>query len=203
MGKLADLGTVGMVGALLAAGMTGCGQPDADPAAGPTLPPEYLPRTGSPTASASATQSSGSGVTYRLPPSLCSVTDVSPLLDVFPRDGGKAVADSSGICATSRSSATMAVNLMVDSELLPNAEAGRRYLDTGRRLAKSTPTDIAGVGSGAFWTGDQREVKLVAYDGNLVLTVTCSTIDRNHQLPSGMPERLGRVAAGTFARLAS
>ena len=96
----------------------------------------------------------------------------------------------------------MTVSLSIDAELQPNTKTAKLFLDTSRRLDGGTPTDLPGVGSGAFWIGDATKVKLVSYHGNLNLTIICEPVSSRHQLPAGVPERLGRVAAGTFARLA-
>jgi hypothetical protein len=93
------------------------------------------------------------------------------------------------------------VSFSVNAELLPTEKAAKLYLDTGRRLAKSPATDIGGAGSGAYWTGDDNKVTLVSYHGNLALDITVAVVNDAHRLPAGLPERLARVADGTFARL--
>lgn len=185
-------------GVLLLAGAVGCaGQ---DPGATKTTDPAA---TSTATAAGTTpTATTGADVTYTLPASLCAAVDDSALKDLFPNDGGRPIADSGGLCATSRSSAAMAVSLSVDAELLPTAAAAKQYFDASRRLARSTPTDIPGAGSGAFWTGGAAKVQLISYHGNLVLTLSCEPVSSQHPLPGGVPERLARVAAGTFAKLA-
>jgi hypothetical protein len=198
---LARLGAPAVLCAVLLAGVVGCSRSDppaTSPAtAGPatTKPATTTPATTTPT-------TAGADVTFQLPKSLCEAVDDSALKDLFPIDGGKPIANASGLCATSRSSTAMAVSLSIDAELLPNAKAGKLYLDTARRLGGGKPTDLPGAGSGAFWIGDTKKVKLVSYQANLVLTITCEPVSSQHELPAGVPERLGRVAAGTFARLA-
>jgi hypothetical protein len=175
--------------ALVWAGVAGCGGTDDEAgAASPSTPPT----------TAAATPA---GPVYKLPKGLCTAVDEGPLADLFPTDGGQPVADAGGLCATSRSSKQMAVSFSVNAELLPNERAARAYLDTGRRLAKSPPTDIGGAGSGAYWMGDDNQVKLVTYHGNLALDITVAVVNDAHRLPAGLPERLARVADGTFARL--
>jgi hypothetical protein len=184
-----------MLSTVLFAGAAGCSRSDPVTA---DIPPASV---GPATTTAAPTTAAGAGVTYKLPASLCAAADQSALEDIFPTGGGAPIADSPGLCATSRSSPAMAVSLSIDAELARTEKDAKVFFDGARRLARSTPTDLPGVGSGAFWTAEKNNVKLISYHGNLVLTITCEPVSSQRQLPASVPERLGRVAAGTFGRL--
>ncbi|MFC0531061.1 hypothetical protein [Phytohabitans kaempferiae] len=170
--------------------VAGCGG-DGEPE---TAPPVAI--TPSPSAAASA------GPVYALAGNLCGVADQKPLDELFPTVTGKPIADSPRLCATSRRSSTVSVSLSIDAELLRTEQQAKLFLDAARRTNKvGTPTDVQGVGTDAYWAGDPKEVNLTAYDGNLVLELRIASVGDN-PLPQGVPERLARVAEGTFAKLA-
>ena len=200
MSALARLRVAVALGALPLLALLGCSRPE-----GPTRPID-IARASTPEASSAAASPSPTPVktevVYELPPALCRMVDDSALKEVFPIDGGQPVADGPGLCVTSRSSKAMAVGLSVDAELFPNGQIARDFFEKARATADSAPTDLPGVGSGAFWFGGASGVRLVAYHGNLALTIDCETVSEQHRLPDDIAQRLGRVAAGTFARLA-
>ncbi|WP_131785280.1 hypothetical protein [Protofrankia symbiont of Coriaria ruscifolia] len=182
--------------ALLVAGAAGCtrsestGGPPPTPTGSGTVAPSPKP---------SATDA---GVPYALPKKLCEAVDDTALKEIFPIGGGQPITDAPGLCATSRATPTMAVSFSVNAELLRDATWAERFVDTGRRLAKGTPTDVPGVGSAAYWVGDKNKVELTTSHGNLVLKILCETVNDRHRLPADVPARLGQVANATFMRLA-
>jgi hypothetical protein len=193
MARLVRISALAVLAAVTLAA-TGCGGPEAGTGSGPTGSPATSSTPGAPSGSAAA------GPVYQLAGSLCQRADQSPLADLFPT-ADKPITDTEKLCATSRASKAMAVSLSIDAELLKDATWAQRYYDTAHRLAKSTPTDIPGAGSGAFWTGDKNKVELFSYHGNLVLQVRVYSVNDSRQLPDDLPARLARVAAGTFAQL--
>nr|MDT0659354.1 hypothetical protein [Micromonospora sp. DSM 115978] len=181
------------------AAAAGCGgAPDGGPDSGPvlTLPP-LPPETTAPPTTAPADQ----GPVYVLTGTLCDRADVSALADLYPT-ADTPLTNSARLCATARSSDRSVVSLSIDAELLRDGRWAREYFDTSRRLAQDSPTDIPGAGSGAFWTGDERTVELFSFHGNLVLQIRLRTVRDADKLPADAADRLARVAAGTFARLA-
>jgi hypothetical protein len=171
----------------------GCGGDPEPDAAGPRA---------SSSAAASPSASATTGPVYALAGNLCGVADLAPLAELFPATGGKPLADTPKLCATSRRSKTVSVSVSVDAELLRTEQQARLFMDAARGTSRrGTPTDIAGAGTAAFWAGDGKEVKLTTYDGNLVLELRVASVGDNH-LPAGVPERLARIAEGTFAKLA-
>jgi hypothetical protein len=152
-----------------------------------------------PAASASA---AAAGPVYRLGDGLCGVADQAPLAELFPTVSGKPIANSPKLCATSRRSSSVSVSVSIDAELLRTEQQARLFLETARGTSRGgTPTDIAGAGAAAFFVTDGHEVNLTSYHGNLVLELRVASVGDN-DLPQGVPERLARVAEGTFAKLA-
>jgi len=206
--SLARLALAAALGALPLIAL-GCARPDGparsvDPLAAET-PAVETPAddAGGEPAATTAAPAPDADIVYELPePGLCGVVDQTPLADIFPTDGGKPLVDAPGICSTARLSRTMTVGLDIDAELFRDAERARDFYDMMRKTARTPPTDLPGIGSGAFWFADRNRCRVVAYHGNLALTVTVETVNDNHQLPDGLPERLGRMAAATFTRLA-
>jgi hypothetical protein len=189
------------LGVLVLTGVAACG--DSGPGTAPSggkPSDKYLPSTDL-TAPTSASPTLAAGRTYTLPPSLCKASDLTALTELYPKVDEKPLADSSGICATSLRSNAAWIGLTVDSNMAPNG-MGQAYLDTGRRLNKEPATDLPGVGTAAYWTVRGNDTKLVTFDGNLILEISVSSGTKNHPLPADIAQRLGRVANGTFARLA-
>jgi hypothetical protein len=201
MAKPARRATSVLIGVLLV-GLAGCGGSDPKPDASGVSADKYRPPADSAT-SAPAASPTAAGRTYTLPPSLCGVSDLTAITELYPTLDGKPLADSSGICSRFLKSAKTGVGITVDSQLAGQAKFGQAYLDTGRRLAKTKTTDIDGVGTDAYWTVDKYEVKLTTYDGNLILEISITLPNKGEDaLPADTPQRLGRVANGTFAKLA-
>jgi len=168
----------------------GCGG-DPEPSPSETSTP--------PAASASP---AAAGPVYRLGDGLCGVADQAPLAELFPTVSGKPIANSPKLCATSRRSSSVSVSVSIDAELLRTEQQARLFLETARGTSQGgTPTDIAGAGAAAFFVTDGHEVNLTSYHGNLVLELRVASVGDN-DLPQGVPERLARVAEGTFAKLA-
>lgn len=168
----------------------GCGG-DSEPSTQATSTP--------PAASASA---AAAGPVYALGGNLCGVADQAPLAELFPTATGKPIADSPRLCATSRRSSSVSVSVSIDAELLRTEQQARLYLETARGTSQGgAPTDIPGAGAAAFFVTDGHEVKLTSYHGNLVLELRVASVGDN-DLPQGVPERLARIAEGTYAKLA-
>ncbi|MFI6761331.1 hypothetical protein ACIBF5_19560 [Micromonospora sp. NPDC050417] len=184
--------------AVLAA--AGCGDADSTTGSGPdrvlTQPP--LP---SQTTAAPRTSSADQGPVYAPSGSLCERADLASLAELFPK-AETPLANTARLCDTSRSSESMVVTLSIDAELLKDGRWAKEFFDTARRRAKTAPTDVPAAGAGAFWTGDERTVELFSYHGNLVLQIRLHALRDQDRLPADTPDRLARVAAGTFARLA-
>ncbi|GAB3813986.1 hypothetical protein [Micromonospora zhanjiangensis] len=189
-------------GTLLLTGLAGCGGADPKPDASGVPADKYRPATDAAT-SAPATAPTAAGRTYTLPSSICAVADLTAITELYPTFDGKPLADSSGVCTRFLRSAKTVVVFTVDPQLAGSAKFGQEFLNTGRRLAKTKTTDLPGVGTDAYWTVDRYEVKVVTYDGNLILEVSISLPNKGTDaLPADTPQRLGRVANGTFAKLA-
>jgi hypothetical protein len=172
--------------------VAGCGS-DPEPAAGPPV------TSAPPAASASG---AAAGPVYVLSGKLCGLADQAPLAELFPTATGKPIADTPRLCATSRRSSTVSVSVSIDAELLRTEQQARLFMEAARGTSRGgPPTDIEGAGTDAFWAGDGHEVKLTSYHGNLVLELRVASVGDN-DLPQGVPERLARVAEGTFAKLA-
>jgi hypothetical protein len=163
-------------------------------------PEPGTPETSAPPAASASAATTGK--VYTLAGKLCGVADQAPLAELFPTVSGKPIADSPRLCATSRRSSTVSVSVSIDAELLRTEQQAKLFLDAARGSSRGgPPTDIGGAGTAAFWAGSGKEVKLTSYDGNLVLELRVASVGDN-DLPQGVPERLARVAEGTFAKLA-
>jgi hypothetical protein len=183
---------VGGLALAVVAVVAGCGG-DAEPEAG-------SPATSAPAAASAS--AAAAGPVYTLSGKLCGIADQAPLAELFPTDGGKPLADTPQLCATSRRSPTLSVSVSIDAELLRTEQQAQLFVEAARGNSRGgPPTDIEGAGTDAFWAGGGKEVKLTAYDGNLVLELRIASVGEN-DLPPGVPERLARVAEGTFAKLA-
>jgi hypothetical protein len=78
----------------------------------------------------------------------------------------------------------------------------RQQYEGQLQRAMYPPTEIDGVGSGAFWYGDgNNEMWLEGYDGNLNLRVYAFTTSSSNPLEADMPDRLAAVATGILAAL--
>jgi hypothetical protein len=202
MAKLVRRATSVASGVLLLAGLAGCGGSGPNPAASGVPSDKYRPPTDV-SVPAPTTSTIAAGRIYTLPPSLCGASDLTAITELYPTLDGKPLADSAGICTRFLKSTTTAVGITIDSNLVKEAKFGQAFLDTGRRLGKTKTTDMEGVGADAYWTVDKYEVQLVTYDGNLILQVSITLPkDSRNALPADTPQRLGRVANGTFAKLA-
>jgi hypothetical protein len=182
---LASLALTGLL--LTVAGCGEAGPPGAPPE--PSTPPPPTATTDPP------------GPVYRLSGSLCDKADLGPLEELWPR-ARTPLADTERLCTTARVSSSMTVSVTVDANLLPDAASVALYLETGRRLSPWPAKDIAGAGGDAFWAAKGSQAKLTAGHGNLILEVDVLGITDGEDLPDDIAERLARVAAGTFARLA-
>lgn len=182
---------------LVAAG--GCGDADpsteSEPGRALTLPPRPSQTTAAPAAPADQ------GPVYVPSGNLCERADLAALAEVYPK-AETPLAATARLCDTSRSSDTSVVTLSVDAELLKDGRWAKEYFETARRLAKTSTTDVPAAGAGAFWTGDERGVELFSYHGNLVLQIRLRVVRDQDRLPADAVDRVARVAAGTFARLA-
>ncbi|GAB3517361.1 hypothetical protein GCM10027575_40190 [Phytohabitans suffuscus] len=171
----------------------GCGGPDEPGGGTITLPP--LPSTERTTAAAPA------AAVYRLSGNLCEKADQTPFADLYPREDAKRLVATEKLCMTRRTSAEKSVSLTIDADLLPTEAAAKLFVETGRRLAKRPFTDVDGAGADAYWDGDQDDVKLTSYHGNLVLEVRAA-VNVKDGMPDDVVQRLVRVAEGTYAKLA-
>ncbi|MEH1130093.1 hypothetical protein [Micromonospora sp. CPCC 206061] len=187
-------GAVVALAAALLGTSAACGS-DSDapkPLAEQTPPPEPTEQ---------ATPSAGSGPVYVLSGELCTKADQSPLADLYPKEGANPLVNTERLCITHRTSGEKGIDLTVDAEVLRDEATARLFVETGRRLAKRPYTDVTGAGTDAHWSGDQDDVKLTSYNGNLVLEVEAS-VNVADGLPPDIVQRLVKVAAGTYQRLA-
>ncbi|HEY7225962.1 MAG TPA: hypothetical protein VH561_20475 [Micromonosporaceae bacterium] len=172
-------------------------------------PGESVP-SNTPPASTGPLESSSPGWTrYAQPAKMCDAVDTAALKDIYPTEEP----NSEHLLNTSRSCSTALIDghhvlglavetdLVTDHALAVDPNIGRELYDTSRRLASDTPTDIDGIGSAAFWYGDQYHMTLVTYDGNISMTIHADVVNQTHTLASDMPARLGQVATATLLRL--
>ncbi|WP_281904494.1 hypothetical protein [Phytohabitans aurantiacus] len=143
----------------------------------------------------------GSGPVYVLSGELCKKADQSPLADLYPKEEAQPLVNTERLCITHRTSGEKGIDLTVDAEVLNDEGMAKRFVETGRRLAKRPYTDVTGAGTDAHWSGDKDDVKLTSYNGNLVLEVEAS-VNVADGLPPDIVQRLVKVAAGTYQRLA-
>jgi hypothetical protein len=185
--------------ALLALGAGGCSGPPGGPA--PTL-----------TAGSTApSPSTGWGTRYALPARMCDTADLTALTELYPHENLDSVlrVNSSRACHTTIDAGArrLAVSVEVyltDATLLDiDPTLTRQWYDDRRASARGLPTDLAGVGSAAFWFGDEYELVLETYDGNLAMELSVHAVDRSHPLASDMLQRVAAVAVGTLASLAT
>jgi hypothetical protein len=182
LGRIAAVSLVVPVAIVLAAG---CGATGTS-TAGQSRPPG--PTTASATAAAAKT--------YKLPKSMCAVADMSPIADLYPISDTPLV-DTPGDCSVGRTSAAkIPLSVGVIGSLFPDASSADLFVSSGRRI-RAGAVSISGVGSDAWYAVTGDTVTLSAVDGNLVIQVTVAPTRA-----SDMPQRCGRIASGTFARLA-
>jgi hypothetical protein len=148
-----------------------------------------------------ATSPAGTGPVYVLSGELCKKADQSPLADLYPKEGANPLVNTERLCITHRTSGEKGIDLTVDAEVLRDEATARLFVETGRRLAKRPYTDVTGAGADAHWSADKDDVKLTSYNGNLVLEVEAS-VNVADGLPPDIVQRLVKVAAGTYQRLA-
>jgi hypothetical protein len=189
----ARLTGLALAGVVLAGGCSGTDRtpgPSAGPPSAP--PPATTPSSAGPMP----------GPAYGLTGSLCEKADLTALTELWSTVR-KPLAETERLCATGLASNSMTVSLGVDAELLPDASTSRLFMQTGRRLSPTPAHDIGGAGADAFWTADGKGVvRLTAAHGNLVLELDIVSVTDGRRLPDDIAERLARVAAGTFERLA-
>jgi hypothetical protein len=162
-----------------------------------------------PAPATSATPTVPTGTSYALPAKLCDKVDSTALQDLYPTPD-EPLLDTSISCDTALIAASDRVlGLFVDAHfadpalLAVSPQLTQETYELQRRLARSTPTDIDGAGSAAFWYAIEDQLWLVSYDGNLLLTVSVAAVNATHRLAPDMPTRLTQVAAATMAALAS
>lgn len=215
------VGAVTMLALALTAGMAGCGRAASEAGSttsdtasdtAPEMPSDtasemlYVPRASErssvPPASEPSSAPPVSGLKYKLSGKLCRNVDLRAIEELFPDQDHKPLSNIRRYCGTARSSRDGLLSIGIDAELLPDGEWAKRFYDTGRQMADSDVHDIGGAGTEAFWTGDSPLIRLTTYHGNLVLEIDVHMLTSDVDLPDDMPQRLARVADGTFERLA-
>jgi hypothetical protein len=198
MGRSQWRRTVAALLALAVLVVSGCSDPSTDPGSGGT-------------SAATSPSAAADGVRYALPEQMCAVVDLTALKDLYPEEEGEDqhLLNSEGSCATAVIGGPgrvlglkVEVNTTSDSALAQAPSIPRTYFEEERQFATDTPTDIDGVGTAAFWFGDESQLWLVTYDGNLNLKIWAYVVSATHALAPDLPERLVQVAAATLARLA-
>lgn len=142
----------------------------------------------------------GTGPVYALSGDLCKKADQSPLADLYPKENAQPLVNTERLCITHRTSGEKGIDLTVDAEVLRDEATAKAFVETGRRLAQRPYTDVTGAGADAHWSGDQDDVKLTSYNGNMVLEVQAS-VNVADGMPADIVQRLVKVAAGTYERL--
>jgi hypothetical protein len=128
---------------------------------------------------------------------MCASADLSPIADLYPSSDTPLV-DTATDCSVVRSSAAkLSVSVAVNGQLFPDSGSAHQFLTSGRAVMAGA-TQISGVGSDAWYSINGDTVILWASDGNLILQVTVAAAR-----VADLPQRCGRIATGTFARLAS
>jgi hypothetical protein len=202
---------VTMFALAVTAGMAGCGRAASEAGSSPSdMASEmlYVPRASErssvPPASERSSAPPVSGPKYKLSGKLCRKADLRAIEELFPTQKYKPLASTRRYCATARSSrdGVHSIGVSVDAELLPDEEWAKRFFDMSRQTATEDVHDIGGAGTEALWTGDSTSIDLTTYHGNLVLELEVQLLNPDDDLPDDMPQRLARVADGTFERLA-
>lgn len=166
----------------------------------------------SPSPGQSPSQSEGYGTRYVLPEALCDAVALEALTEVYPEEAtdNPLRLNTTDRCDTllrggaRRLSVSMHVLLQEVRLLEIDPALTREHYDRQLERATFPPTEIDGVGSGAFSYSDgNNELWLEAYDGNLNLRLYISTLAPSDPLDPDMPDRLAAVAAGTLAALSS
>jgi hypothetical protein len=151
----------------------------ASPAGGATTGPA-VPSAPAATG-ASAPTGAGSGVpgTYRQVADLCAVAKDGALSDLYPtradashdhRTAGPVV---SMFCTETLRSGPSGRALTLQADVSTDGAARSRYAALKQTTAArgTVPMDVTNLGSEAHWYQDQDGVHVVAYDGNLVISL--------------------------------
>ncbi|MEJ3743592.1 hypothetical protein WEI85_09915 [Actinomycetes bacterium KLBMP 9797] len=185
MAKPLLAGVVGLV-----ALVSGCG--GSEPAA-----PAAAPTSAAPTPTAAAT-----GPAYTQPASLCEAADLRPLTELYPKQPSKPIGDGPSMCMTRLESTADGLQVRINAIWMKRVRDGAlAYGNLRREEAYRNYTDISGAGGAAGWARTDDGLRLLTYDGNVVLTIDVTHIDKARPLPTDLPPRLARVAASVFANL--
>lgn len=189
-------GTAVVFAAVLLATAAACGASDEPDDRVITLPP--LPSSVETTTTAPPP---AGGVVYKLSGKLCEKADQAAFAELYPNEDPNPLVNTEKLCATRRTSPDKSISLTIDANVMPAEEAAKLFVETSRQRPRRPPTTDVEVGSDAFWDGDQDDVKLTSYHGNLVLEVQVA-VNGADGLPGDVVQRLVRVAEGTYAKLA-
>jgi hypothetical protein len=147
-----------------------------------------------------------SNTTYKSVPDLCAVADVTPLLELYPKQSrvepGGSTTDMR--CRAMLQSDTVAGALSVEVMLLPSPAAVREMYEGLRKanLRTTVLIEVPGLGTGAYWHLEQSlGTELVAYDGNMYFRVLWGDLRSPTKTAPDIVSRLTTVARNTMGKL--
>jgi hypothetical protein len=178
----------------------------------------FWPKSGSPPPLASAPSAPAAGAagpttapplsntTYKSVPDLCAVADLTPLLELYPKQSqverGGTPTDMR--CRGMLQSDTVAGALSLEVVLRPNAESTRDMYEGLRKanLRSTVLIEVPGLGTGAYWHLElSLGTELVAYDGNLYVRVLWGDLRNPTKTAPDIIARLTTVARNTMGKL--
>jgi hypothetical protein len=134
------------------------------------------------------------------------VADLSPLLELYPKQAGLepggSVADM--WCHVKLQSQTVDGRLTMEVTVLSSPGEVRdmydRFRTANRRYGELT--EVSGLGTGAYWHQSPAPgTELVAYDGNLYCRLLWADLLSPNKVMSELVPRLAAVARTTMSRL--
>lgn len=198
---------VALVLVALVAAVAGC--------SGSSTEPSFTPSTDASGSSSGGVDTPDGGDTpdlgplYGRPERMCDVVDVTALKDLYPQEepeeqhllNSQRGCDTAVIAGPGRVLGLSVEVRFVDAEAYQRVPTLPHTYYEQRRQEASAPTDIDGVGSAAFWHGNEHEVTLNAHHGNVLIEIWAYAVNGTHALAPDMPQRLVQVAAATLAAL--
>jgi hypothetical protein len=143
---------------------------------------------------------------YKGVPDLCAAADLTPLLELFPRqpqlEPGGSVADM--WCHAKLQSQTVDGRLTMEVTVLSSSvevqDMYDRFRTANRRYGELS--EVSGLGTGAYWHQSPAPgTELVAYDGNLYFRVLWGDLMNPGKIMPELVPRLAAVARNTMSRL--